>query len=98
MDKKRVIYNGVSVAEGWPEQIEAAQEQPKVVISGKEYARIKYGSEKDAWGADQHPCGDCAAIKGQYHVPGCDIEQCPCCGGQAFHAIAIMKMDAVGQK
>ena len=28
------------------------------------------------------PCHDCAAILGQYHCFGCDVEQCPRCGGQ----------------
>jgi TIR domain len=30
------------------------------------------------------PCGDCAALPGQYHAPNCDMEQCPACGGQAL--------------
>lgn len=28
------------------------------------------------------PCHDCAAIRGQYHCGGCDVEQCPRCKGQ----------------
>lgn len=32
--------------------------------------------------AAQHPCHDCAAIKGQFHCEGCDVEQCPRCKGQ----------------
>jgi hypothetical protein len=27
-------------------------------------------------------CPDCAAGVGEYHVLGCDVEQCPYCGGQ----------------
>jgi len=36
------------------------------------------------WSAlsEKWPCGDCAAIKGQYHVEICDQEECPRCGWQ----------------
>ena len=27
-------------------------------------------------------CHDCNVLPGQYHHPGCDMEQCPSCGGQ----------------
>ena len=27
-------------------------------------------------------CHDCKARAGQYHHPGCDVEECPMCGGQ----------------
>lgn len=30
----------------------------------------------------QTPCHDCAAIKGQFHCSGCDVEQCARCKGQ----------------
>ncbi|MEJ2355389.1 MAG: hypothetical protein P8Y62_05785 [candidate division WOR-3 bacterium] len=86
MDKEKeyVIYNGVRMVKGWPEEIKKAQKQAFYGIFGKKYERIKYGNEKDDWGADDHPCGDCGVIKGQYHVKGCDIEQCPCCGEQVL--------------
>ncbi len=78
-----VIYNGRKVHRDWPAKIEEAQEQITYVINGKEYSRIRFGSEKEDLGFNL-PCGDCAVMKGQYHVPNCDIERCPRCGGQSI--------------
>jgi hypothetical protein len=79
-----VEFNGTQVASYWPRRIEEAQKLATYPIVS-EVKRIPYGSEAAArrWAefADT-PCHDCAAIKGQYHVPSCDMEQCPNCGGQ----------------
>jgi hypothetical protein len=32
--------------------------------------------------AGKSPCDDCGVLRGQFHVSGCDIEQCPVCKGQ----------------
>lgn len=39
--------------------------------------RIPYTEGKDH-------CHDCNVRPGQFHHPGCDMERCPKCGGQAI--------------
>src|SRR5581483_5546310 len=75
---------GMRVVASWPDQLKAAQEVATYQIGGKTYARLAYGDEGEDWGADSRPCHDCAAIKGQFHVPGCDVERCPKCKGQSI--------------
>jgi hypothetical protein len=82
---EEVEYNGVMMAAGWPEQIEAAQELSSISVDGKVFKRIAYGSEQGPTIPDQASppsggvCGDCGVLPGQFHVPGCDLEECPQC-------------------
>lgn len=42
------------------------------------------GRLMDAYKITSRPCYDCFVLRDQYHVCGCDIEQCPVCRGQAL--------------
>ena len=55
-----------------------------VVISGVEYARIKFGDEENFtdYCDENSRCGECNVKYGHYHHPGCDLERCPVCGLQ----------------
>src|SRR5215207_2377935 len=84
-ENDRVLLNGVSVAVGWPERIKAAQEVTHYEIGGKSYRRVLFGDEsKPTHGDNRCACHDCAVVRGQFHVPGCDVEACPVCGGQCI--------------
>lgn len=83
-DESDVEYNGVMMAAGWPERIETAQLIETIDIGGTEYHRIRFGDETHMETKGHRLCGDCGVLAEQFHVPGCDIEQCPCCKGQLF--------------
>jgi hypothetical protein len=54
---------------------------------GGEYAPIKFGEEtRFAVSLKSMPhgarCHDCRCTEGNFHHPGCDVEECPVCHGQ----------------
>ena len=40
-----VLYNGLQMAEGWPERIDAAQQLTTEHVHSDKYKRIPYGNE-----------------------------------------------------
>ena len=66
------------------DELANAQGRPYYPVGGKLLARILYGSERFDWKADAIPCHDCGAVKGQIHIAGCDVEECPNCHEQAL--------------
>jgi rRNA maturation endonuclease Nob1 len=79
---KRILYRGVPMIEGWPEKIIAAQEIVSLKLQGRDIPRIRYGKEQSDWNVANTPCHDCRVLVGEFHVPSCDVEECPVCGGQ----------------
>ncbi len=72
-----------------------AQREKTVILSGKRYRRIRYGSEIGRWNPPMpddfkvqwaeiitRPCHDCGVRRGELHLEGCDMETCPRCGHQ----------------
>ena len=55
------------------------------VVEGVSYYRVPY-EITGRFGPDGRPqsCHDCAAPQGGLHHPGCDMERCPRCLGQAI--------------
>jgi hypothetical protein len=77
-----VEFRGKQAASFWPAKLKRSQQQKTYLAH---VPRVRYGAEsRRDWGADKKPCHDCFAIKGEFHMPGCDVEECPVCHGQAF--------------
>ena len=83
-ENKFVIFQNHKMIKGWPEKIIEAQKQSAYWIDGERFKRIPYADDSDDWEADKYPCHDCRVVKGQFHVIGCNVEQCPSCGKQAL--------------
>jgi hypothetical protein len=59
---------------------------PTITIDGVPYDRVRYvdTDRLDGDTGDPKPCPDCWAPDGTLHHPGCDVEECPACGGQGI--------------
>lgn len=80
-DGDMVEFRGEKSASFWPQKLKISQEKKSYLVR---IPRVRYGDEVLDWKAYERPCHDCFAKKGEYHVPGCDVEECPVCHGQAF--------------
>jgi hypothetical protein len=56
-----------------------------IAMVGGYFEPIRWGDERGSrrWAVDV-PCRDCATPVGGVHHPGCCLEQCPACHGQAL--------------
>lgn len=66
--------------EKWGRVVQAAQRDRTYTFTGDPIPRIPFGTGRSS--GNRWPfCRDCAAARGELHVPGCRSEECPRCGG-----------------
>jgi hypothetical protein len=68
------------------EMMEAISCKPdSITIDGMDYEPIRWGEERRSkrWPLPEI-CSDCATPVGGVHHPGCCVERCPACLGQAL--------------
>jgi hypothetical protein len=76
--------SGAGDPRGSRREIDEAQRSRAYRIAGEPLARVSFGSEREGLVQDDGRCSDCGAARGEYHVPGCENEQCPACGGRVI--------------
>ena len=84
MSEGMEAVNGQEVRRGWGAILRAAQKHRVYRIRRKMFERIPFGQDYAGEESDAESCRDCAAARGQLHVPVCCREQCPRCGGQVL--------------
>lgn len=82
--RKTIVVNGQEVGEGWDVVLAEAQLERTYSIGGELFERIPFGEDYAGEASGLPSCRDCAAARGQLHVPICCLEQCPSCGAQAI--------------
>jgi hypothetical protein len=78
------MTSGEREQSGCRREIDEAQRSRAYRIAGEPLARVPFGREHLGLGADGKRCTDCGAARGEYHVPGCEHEQCPACGDRVI--------------
>jgi hypothetical protein len=65
-------------------EVAEAQARHAYRIAGQPLPRVPFGGERGGTAQAAARCADCGAARGEFHVPGCEHEQCPACGGSVI--------------
>jgi len=61
-----------------------------IIIGGKSYAPVRWGQElRPRHRYEPDECRDCGTPLGGAHHPGCCLERCPACHGQALRCPCV---------
>lgn len=65
----------------WQKDIDASQSMTELELKGSIFQRIPHGSESSHATEVFGNCDECNVLPGQFHVLGCEQEECPNCQG-----------------
>ncbi|WP_336774152.1 hypothetical protein [Paenibacillus sp. MMO-58] len=92
-----IVYFSQEVHKKFPRNyIESRDITDYEFADGSVYPRIRFGEEINNGRKveiNRKRCSECLGEKGDYHVPGCDVEQCPRCLEQAIACDCVSEYD-----
>lgn len=95
---ERNYFRGRMLQAHWPLQLENAQAKHTYHCEGRQQHRVRLGDEEEDWGGARGWCKSCFALKGEFHVPGCDVERCPFCGDQVVSCGCVELQELRGDR
>lgn len=82
-ESDRGLFSYGDMVESFEEDIEAGgRGNLSEAVTREQFEEWKDNTTPEEY--NNRPCHDCGAEQGEYHHPGCDMEECPKCGGQYF--------------